>query len=53
MSMQLRFPDREALRQQIWDPTARNPNTMMPPFGKHEILSDEEIEAIVDYLYTL
>jgi sulfur-oxidizing protein SoxX len=53
MSMQLRFPDRETLRRQIWDPTARNPNTMMPPFGKHEILSDDEIEAIVDYLYTL
>jgi sulfur-oxidizing protein SoxX len=53
MSMKLRFPEREQLRSQIWDPTARNRDTIMPPFGKHEILSDEEIEAIVDYLYTL
>ena len=53
MSMQLRFPDRAELSEQIWDPTVRNPNTMMPPFGKHLILTRDEIEAIVDYLYTL
>jgi L-cysteine S-thiosulfotransferase len=48
-----RFPDREALRAQIWDPTTGNPDTVMPPFGKHRILSDREIELIIDYLYTL
>jgi sulfur-oxidizing protein SoxX len=48
-----RFPDREALRRQLWDPAARNPNTVMPPFGKHRILTPEEIELIIDYLYTL
>ena len=53
MSMRLRFPERAQLSEQIWDPTARNPNTMMPPFGKYLILTREEIEAIVDYLYTL
>jgi sulfur-oxidizing protein SoxX len=53
MSMRLRFPERAQLSGQIWDPTARNPDTMMPPFGKHLILTREEIEAIVDYLYTL
>lgn len=53
MSMQLRFPDRSILSEQIWDATARNPDTMMPPFGKHLILTRDEIEAIVDYLYTL
>lgn len=51
--MQQRFPDRAALRQQIWDATARNPDTMMPPFGKHGILTREEIDLIVDYLLTL
>ena len=25
----------------------------MPPFGKHQALSEKEIDAIVDYLYTL
>lgn len=51
--MQQRFPDRAVLRQQIWDATVRNPDTLMPPFGKHGILTPEEIELIVDYLLTL
>nr|NIQ97797.1 sulfur oxidation c-type cytochrome SoxX [Desulfuromonadales bacterium] len=51
--MQARFPDRAVLRAQIWDATARNPDSRMPPFGKYEILSEEEIELIVDYLYSL
>jgi sulfur-oxidizing protein SoxX len=49
--MRERFPDRVVLRRQIWDSTARNPETVMPPFGKHKILSDGEIDLIVDYLY--
>jgi L-cysteine S-thiosulfotransferase len=46
-----RFPDRAVLRAQIWDPGVRNPQTVMPPFGKHKVLSEEEIDAIVDYIY--
>lgn len=46
-----RFPDRSALRSQLWDPMVRNPKTVMPPFGKHKILTEEEIDLIVDYLY--
>jgi sulfur-oxidizing protein SoxX len=53
IQMQLRFPDRAMLRDQVWDPTARNPDTMMPPFGKHRILTEEEIDLIVDYIHTL
>jgi L-cysteine S-thiosulfotransferase len=53
LMMRERFPDRQALRAQIWDPTRINPNTIMPPFGKHQILSEREIDLIVDYLYTL
>jgi sulfur-oxidizing protein SoxX len=53
MSMKLRFPDREQLRKQIWDATQQNPDSRMPPFGKHGILSAEEIELVIDYLYTL
>jgi sulfur-oxidizing protein SoxX len=30
-----------------------NDASMMPPFGRHGILSEQEIDAIVDYLYTL
>jgi hypothetical protein len=25
----------------------------MPPFGKHGVITKEEIEKIIDYLYTL
>lgn len=51
--MQQRFPDRAALYEQIWDATARNPHTVMPPFGKHGILTREEIDLIVEYLLSL
>jgi len=53
VAMKARFPDRAKLRAQIWDAQVTNPGTRMPPFGKHKILSEKEIDAIVDYLYTL
>jgi sulfur-oxidizing protein SoxX len=53
MMMQQRFPERAALKRQIWDATERNPNTRMPPFGRHGMLTEEEVDWIVDYLYTL
>jgi sulfur-oxidizing protein SoxX len=53
LAMQLRFPDREALRKQICDATLRNSNSRMPPFCRHGILTVEEVGLIVDYLYTL
>jgi len=51
--MQLRFPDKAILRAQIWDATQNNPNSRMPPFGKHGILNEAEIDLIVDYIYSL
>jgi sulfur-oxidizing protein SoxX len=53
IAMKARFPERAKLRAQIWDAEASNPSTRMPPFGKHQALSEAEIDAIVDYLYTL
>lgn len=53
LSMKARFPDRERLRRQIWDAEAINPDTVMPPFGRNRILTGEEIELVIDYLYTL
>lgn len=53
VAMKARFPDKAKLREQIWDPQIANPGTRMPPFGKHKIISDKEIDAIVEYLYTL
>lgn len=51
--MNARFPDREKLRKQIYDASSINPHSRMPPFGRHEILTAQEIELIMDYLYTL
>lgn len=48
-----RFPDRGALREQIWDARTRNPETVMPPFGVNGILSAEEVDKIIDYLHAL
>ena len=53
IAMKARFPDADVLREQIWDATSRNSDSRMPPFGRHGILSREEIELIVQYLYTL
>ena len=53
VGMKARFPDRAQLRAQVWDATVKNPNSMMPPFGKHGVLSDAEIDKIVDYIHTL
>jgi len=53
LAMKLRFPDPDRLRAQIWDASARNSETIMPPFGKHRILTGEEIDLIVAYLYSL
>jgi len=53
VAIRARFPEREQLRRQVWDAGSINPDTVMPPFGKHQILTTEEIDLIVDYLYTL
>ena len=53
ISMKLRFPDRAVLRAQIWDATVNNPNSIMIPFGRNGVLSETEIDQIVEYIYTL
>lgn len=53
VAMKARYPDKAKLRAQIWDATKRNPNTMMPPFGRHKILSEGEIDKVVEYVQTL
>lgn len=41
------------LRELIHDPTAANPMTVMPPYGRHQILEAREIERLADYLHAL
>ena len=53
VAMKARFPNKADLRAQIWDATAKNPNTIMPPFGKHQILTEKEVDLITEFIYTL
>jgi L-cysteine S-thiosulfotransferase len=48
-----KYPDRNELVAILADETKRNPLTVMPPFGRNRILTDQEINAIVDFLQTL
>ncbi len=52
-NMKSMFSSKKQLRAHIWDETRFNPNTSMPPFGKHKILTDQQIDKVVDYLYGL
>jgi L-cysteine S-thiosulfotransferase len=48
-----KYPDRKDLIAIVTDETKRNPLTVMPPFGRNRILTEQEINAIVDFLQTL
>ena len=48
-----KYPNRDELVAILNDETKRNPLTMMPPFGRNRILTEKEINAIVDFLQTL
>jgi sulfur-oxidizing protein SoxX len=45
--------DRDELIAIVTDETKRNPQTVMPPFGRNRILTEQEINAVVDFLQTL
>jgi sulfur-oxidizing protein SoxX len=53
VAMKARFPEKAKLKAQIWDAQKANPETVMPPFGSHKILSNAEIDKIVEYVWGL
>ena len=53
IAMKARFPNKAKLRAQIWDSTAKNPNSLMPPFGRHKILSESQIDKITNFIHSL
>lgn len=53
LAMQARYPDKAKLRAQIWDATAANPESAMVPFGRLQVLTEAEIDKIVEYIWTL
>jgi len=48
-----RYPDRAKLRARIWDETAVNPDSVMPPFGRNKILTEQEVDLVTDYIQGL
>lgn len=53
IAMKARFPDRAVLREQIYDARIKNPNTIMIPFGLHQVISEQEIDLVTDYIHSL
>ena len=53
VAMSSRYPDKAALRAQIWDATVANPDSSMPPFGRHDILSEDEIDKVTEFIWAL
>ncbi len=53
VNMKERYPDKQKLKEQIWDATRANPYSIMPPFGRHEILEPDELDKVVEFIHTL
>ncbi len=53
VNMAQRWPDKAKLREQIYDASKANPNTVMPPFGRNQILTPDEIDKVVDFVLSL
>jgi len=51
--MEVRYSDKAQPRARTWDPTRNNPQSLMPPFGRHQILSQSEIDKVVEYIWSL
>ena len=53
IAMSTRYKNKEVLKAQIYDATTNNPESAMPPFGKHGVISDKELNAIVEFIWSL
>jgi sulfur-oxidizing protein SoxX len=49
----MRALGRARLRELLADASRANPETLMPPFGRHRILDSAEIDRVIDYLHAL
>ncbi|MBT5966558.1 MAG: sulfur oxidation c-type cytochrome SoxX [Gammaproteobacteria bacterium] len=53
VNMRQKYPDKEQLRAIIWDASAFNAQSSMPPFGRNKILSPEDLDLVVDYIWSI
>jgi L-cysteine S-thiosulfotransferase len=49
----MRTLGKAGIRTAIVDPTAANPDTVMPPYGRHRILDERQIDQLVEFLNAL
>ena len=49
----MRSLGRARLRELIDDPMKSNPATVMPPYGRHRLLDQAEIDRLVEFLHAL
>jgi sulfur-oxidizing protein SoxX len=52
-NIQTRFKSKAQLKAIIADATQFNAQTSMPPFGKNKILTPQELDLVVDYIWSL
>ncbi|MDA8168895.1 MAG: sulfur oxidation c-type cytochrome SoxX [Nitrospiraceae bacterium] len=45
--------DRDTVRQWVWDARQFNPDTIMPPFGPNKLLTKEQVDDVVEYLFSI
>jgi len=53
VSIQNRYPSYEKLHAQIYDPTVANPESAMPPFGKNRILTQQQLDDVTAFIWSL
>lgn len=51
--MQARYPDKSKLRAQIWDAHEKNPDSIMPPYGRTYLLQESEIDKVTEFIWSL
>jgi L-cysteine S-thiosulfotransferase len=51
--VRMRALGRTGMRERIEDPMRFNPDTVMPPYGRHRILEPAEIARLVEFLHAL
>ena len=53
VGMSARYPDGAKLHAQIYDSTVANPMSAMPPFGKNRLLTEQELNDVTAYIWSL
>jgi sulfur-oxidizing protein SoxX len=53
IAMSARYPDVNKLHAQIYDSTVANPQSAMPPFGRNRLLTEQELNDVTAYIWSL